>query len=537
MSDFFYRTEDINPSEIINYLVETDEDRQIINQLKSRNPTIIIGSRGVGKSFLMRVAEQELLNTFETEKTVPVYITFVSSSLLRTNDPEQFRNWMMARICTAIIRTINKLGLVRADSEATNILAGKVTRQKPHTHHLEKIIAKYEASWKTPGIDVNFHSIPNVDSVKAALEDLAETLNITRFSLYMDEAAHIFLPTQQRQFFTLFRDLRSHCVTCNAAVYPGVTSYGSFFQPTHDATMLSINRNILSENYVNSMREIVEKQANSTQLNNISKNGQNFAILAYAACGNPRILLKTIAKSPKVNSQEVNSILREYYRTEIWSEHSTLAEKYLGHKDIIDWGRNFLEDVVLPDLKAKNDIYLSDNKDSTSFIWIHRDAPEIVQAALRVLCYTGILTEHSTGIKATRSEIGIRYLVNLGCLLSLEATPTISAFNIATSLTPRRMAEFGKNHGFFSKLTKKEINISRIDNEEFNVELLMQKPNSVLDITSWQKTKLNELNLMTVGDVFSATEDKLKEAHYIGDIRARRMRNAAVSAVLEYLSG
>jgi hypothetical protein len=40
-----------------------------------------------------------------------------------------------------------------------------------------------------------------------------------------------------------------------------------------------------------------------------------------------------------------------------------------------------------------------------------------------------------------------------------------------------------------------------------------------------------------VGDVLKATEQKLKEASYVGDVRARRMRNAAIAAVLEYLSG
>lgn len=49
--------------------------------------------------------------------------------------------------------------------------------------------------------------------------------------------------------------------------------------------------------------------------------------------------------------------------------------------------------------------------------------------------------------------------------------------------------------------------------------------------------RMMELGLNTVRDVLNATESKLKEANYIGDVRARRMRNAAVAAILEYLSG
>src|SRR5262249_8895659 len=153
--------------------------------------------------------------------------------------------------------------------------------------------------WRNPGGVVDGSAVPTVDDLKDALEDLTGELGLKRFVLLIDEAAHIFLPEQQRQFFTLFRDLRSHCVTCNAAVYPGVASFGDTFQPAHDAKMLYIDRDVLSADYVENMREIVEKQTeDSTTLKNIAQNGRNFAILAYAASGNPRLLLKTLASCP-----------------------------------------------------------------------------------------------------------------------------------------------------------------------------------------------------------------------------------------------
>jgi len=43
--------------------------------------------------------------------------------------------------------------------------------------------------------------------------------------------------------------------------------------------------------------------------------------------------------------------------------------------------------------------------------------------------------------------------------------------------------------------------------------------------------------LSTIGELLNASEEKLKLAKYVGDVRARRMRNAAVASVLEYLSG
>jgi hypothetical protein len=536
MSDFFFRTEDIRPDEVLNYFVETQQDRQIVDALKNRNPTILVGSRGVGKSFLLRVAQRELQDSFDEERIFPVYVSFVRSSLLQSSDPEQFRHWMLARICSAIIRSLNKSGLLGGVPKSISLLAGNAVKQSIDTTRIEIIADAYENTWRSPQTTVDIDGLPSIDEIKDALEDLADTLDIRRFVLLIDEAAHIFLPEQQRQFFTMYRDLRSHCITCNAAVYPGVTSFGETFQPVHDATMLSIDRDILSPEYVENMREIVEKQADSATLSNIAQYGRNFAILAYGATGNPRILLKTLARSPKVNSLQVNEAIREYYRTEIWSEHSTLSEKYTGHKELIDWGRNFIETHVIPELKSKNDQYLRSEKNTSAFMWVHRDSPEVIKEALRVLAYTGIVVEHADGIKASRGEIGKRYLINLGCLFAQESIPTNSAFDIAIALTPKRMTEYGANHIAYKQLTESATVIVN-PKVALALDRQLEKPTSVLDITPWQKEKLAELGLNTVRDVLNATEEKLKEANYVGDIRARRMRNAAVAAVLEYLSG
>lgn len=536
MADFFFRTEDIKPDDVLEYFVETQSDREFVETLKNANPTILIGSRGVGKSFLLRVAQQELLKTYSETGVFPVYISFVRSSLLQTNDKQQFSHWMLAKICSSIIRGLSSYGLIaRKLNFASSVLTGEAQDLGIITK-IENIAEVYENSWKTPGETVDVSLLPSLEDFKYAIEDLCHDLKIKRIALFIDEAAHIFLPEQQRQFFTLYRDLRHHCLTCNAAVYPGVTSFGETFQPIHDATFINIDRSIQADDYVVNMREIIEKQADSALLNAISQNGKNFAILAYAATGNPRVLLKTLSKAQKVSSSQINEVIREYYRTDIWSEHSLLSRKYTGHKTLIDWGRTFLESIALPRIKSRNDKDLLDEKKSSAYIWIHRDAPEAIQEALRILTYTGILIENSVGIKATKSEIGTRYLVNLGCLLSLEAYPATSGFDICKSLDLQKMNEFGSGSPAFKALVDYSMEVDTT-NISLSLNEQLDKDISVLDISSWQKTKLIELNLHKVRDVLNATEARLKDAVYIGDIRARQMRNAAVAAVLEFLSG
>jgi hypothetical protein len=538
VGDFYIRTEDIRDEQILELLVETKLDRQIIDSLKGRNPTILLGSRGVGKSFLMRTAKQELHRDFDALRVFPIYVSFTKSSLVQTEAPLAFHNWMLARICSAIVRGLSKAGLLTVVPPSLKLLAGDESSIQVGRTSIERLAETYEASWKSPQQSIDSSLLPDVDSVKEAIEDICTALSINRFALFIDEAAHIFLPDQQRHFFTLYRDLRSAFFTCNAAIYPGVTSFGNTFQPVHDATCLTLDRDITDADYLRDMREMVTRQADSSTSHVIEKNGQNFAVLAFAATGNPRILLKTIARAPKLSSAEVNAVLRDYYRTDIWSEHSILAGRYQGHKALIEWGRTFMEAHVLPELKQKNDSYLSTDRKTTCFFWLHRDVPKAVEHSMRILAYTGLVTEHSQGIRATRSEVGTRYLVNLGCLFSLEGTAaSTTAFQIGKNLTIKRMTEYGANHEAFASLAavKASLDDYAASNEALKQQL--QKLIAVLDLTEWQMNKLHQLSLNTVGDVLNASESDLQKAHYVGDKRSRQMRNAAEAAVFEYLSG
>lgn len=532
MSEFIYRTEDLKADEISKFFAETARDREIINNLKARNPVVLTGSRGVGKSFLLRVAETELLRDFSAQRVLPAYTTFSKSSVIYTAIPQQFQLWILARLCVAVRGALEKQGLILGNSSAFSLLSGG-TQSSPSK--MEEVTTLFEESWKIDEARFDVSAVPKVDDFRDAIEAICTQLKINRIVLLMDEAAHILLPDQQRQFFTLFRDLRSPYLSCKAAVYPGVTAYGDVFQPVHDATILKLERDVLSPEYLSNMREIVHKQGDSGTATAIAQRGENFAILAYASSGNPRILLKTLARAPRLQSSEINEVVREYFRNDIWSEHSSLGEKYEGHRTLIDWGRKFIEGNVLPELKEKNDQYLASDKNSSCFFWVHRDVPQPVKDSLRLLSYTGVVSEHSSGIKATRSEVGTRYAVNLGCLFALEATPAQTSFAIGKSLTPKRMTEFGANHSAFSDIHQFSVTPSAEDSQVLRRQL--DKSIDVLDLTDWQKGKLRELNLMTLRQVLNASEAELKKAMFIGDVRARRMRNAAIAAVYEYLSG
>jgi len=528
-TELFFRTEDITTEEILDYFVEIDDDRRIVDTLKGRSPVILRGSRGVGKSFLLKVTEAELLRDLQQNKVLPVYLTFAKATLIADPTPDRFLAWMTAKICNRIIRGATTAGLSLPGGTSVAALRGGKAKSPTAMEALE---ATFENSWRSNQPAEDLADAPGPEALKDAVEDLCRHAGIKRIALLVDEAAHVFIPQQQRQFFTLMRDLRSPYLSIKAAVYPGATSFGDSFQPTHDATVISVDRSVTSDSYAPSMRELVLRQDRALE-RAVTSNGEVFDTLAYASTGNPRVLLKTVARSSPFNRRKVQETIREYFREEIWAEHSSLADRYPGHRALIDWGRQFIERKVLPDLYARNQGRTSE---TSSYFWIHRDAPQTVREALRLLCYSGILQEGVSGIRATRSEVGTRYMVNLGCQIALDAEPVTYGTQVRQALSVRRMVEYGANHPAYAPIDAlSEEDFDREDNEALDARL--DASTDALDISNFQRSKLNELGLDTIGSVLLADEATFKKAHYVGNVRARQIRNAAVTAVLEYLSG
>ena len=531
MSDFIFRTEEMTNEQIQEFYVENTDDIATVQKLSSRNPVLLVGSRGVGKTFLFRVAQSKLLENFSTKKILPVYITFRKASVIQVKRPIQFQSWMLSRICSNIIKELRKTGFDVRRSYGTKLLLGE--SKDGSESKIEAIATQFESSWRTPEAEIDETAIPSLDDFMDAVEDICLSFDLKRIILFIDEAAHVFYPEQQRQFFTLFRDLRSAYIKCNAAVYPGVTVYGETFEPEQDAEVIYLNRKIEDADYIENMKAIVLKQvSDSSQAKVLSQQGEHFSILAYSAGGNPRHLLKTVARAGKMDSSSVNTIIRTYYRETIWAEHSGLAEKYTGYRDLITWGRDFVEKEVIPSIKAKNDSYLAEEKPTSVYFWIDRNAPQKVKEALRILEYSGIVYEHSKGIRATRDGIGTRYAINVGCLLSAESTPLNIGLNIVRRITIKRMTEFGANYKSYDLLPDiQEVDMTNVLREHLKLDI------GYLDLTPWQIDKIRSVSINTIGELLGADESALMKASYIAGKRARSIKNAAYAAVYEFLLG
>lgn len=537
-SDFIIRTEDLRPDAALALYVPTPRDEALISLLASQTPLVLEGSRGTGKSLLLRVCEQRQLQTFAETKVLPVYLSFVKSSLIDTGRPNQFVHWMLARLSGQIVRTIQKKGLALGASRALSVLTGGTSPVNGDTKtRLEEVAEAFEQSYKRPREAVDDTPVPEVEDFRDAIEDICDDLSIERINVLFDEAAHIFRPEQQRQFFTLFRDLRSPRMTCNAAVYPGVTAYGSTFEGTHDARIEQLSRDIGTPAYFEQMREIVLRQASPELAARINKNGATFNALAYAVSGNPRILLKTVAKTPQMSTGAVNAVIKDFFRNEVWAEHSGLSGRYPGHKSLINWGRRFVESAVIPEAKKKNDGWRERGaSERSNVIWVSRDAPEAAKEALRLLTYTGILGKMDDGIKGTGSQIGSRYSINVGCLVAEEANPVEVISDLQRYNSIKRFTEFGASRREFAEISASVGEEVEADMSVALGELLTRSVDD-LDLSAHQRQALHSVGVDTIAKALSATEQDFQAARYIGPVRSRQMKNVVMAAALEYLSG
>lgn len=530
-NELLIRTEDITDDKILDLYVETSQDRAYVTELKKTTPVILVGSRGVGKSFLMKVAYKELFDAFPHDRVMPVYITFTKSSLVSVGGNNEFHGWMMSRICVSIIRQMKKLGLLVPSRSLDVLSGGQYQEQKKLA--IEEIKDAYEESWrKKSNIDIT--AIPTVDDLKDAVEDFCIENNVNRIVLFIDEAAHVFIRAQQVQFFTMFRDLRCPYISCNAAVYPGVTAFGNVFQIAQDASFLNMNRDVSSPDYVEKMREIVEKQQPSSKLlNDISRQKEFFSDLAYAASGNPRLLLKTLSKLTAFKANDINTVIKEFYKVDILGDHSLMEEKYPSLRDLIKWGRDFLDNNLLPELHKRNSVGMVAGQ-TTCYFWVSNRCPKAVEHALDLLEYTGLIIKDKSAIKSSKSEVGTRYMVNIGCLLSLEANPISTAHEIIPNFKVKKFVEFGANSPAFEGI-KDSLSVISDNEVSDSLQNQLNKTIGVLDISPWMKEKLHEINVNTVRKVMEVPESKLMEAYYVGIVRSRNIKTAAMNSVYEYL--
>lgn len=351
------RTESLEDNLISKYFVERDNSK--ITRLLDSEQYILEGSRGVGKTMLMKAAMLKSQSEFGKNSILPVWVSFEESirieriSIINSNiDP--FLQWTMGKI---LFEILNKLISIKPKSLDTLNERLAVIFNLPISNDFEKyikILDDYISILEKGDLENNsqlsLHSpsqelsriLDNPQSFKEFLLDIIKQYNLSRIVLLFDEAAHVFSFSQQEKFFTFFKTLRDPKIACKAAVYPGITNYGKYFERGQDAKELKVQWSPLDDGDIKYIENIIKKRLkeyDNNYWNKLSNNQDVLKTLCICSNGNPRFAFHIIDelennkafKGSNISFQVLINSIRSVFNTK-WKEFETLKHRLIKYE-------------------------------------------------------------------------------------------------------------------------------------------------------------------------------------------------------------
>lgn len=459
-------------------------DERVISKLMAHGPVLLQGSRGSGKSALMREAS-ERLTLAPDSPALAVYLSLRHMPLLRSSGQEYQRI-----LCELLIQRIDSL------------LSG--------TSYL-------------------FDAQPTLTSVQESLSDLAAALH-KRLVLMFDDAAHIGREASLEEFFDVFRTLSSSAVSCKATIYPGVTNFGNRFDVFNDATVVDVIRGEDQAGFVDLFAGVVRARFPEFAAN---KFGPDLPLDAYAGfvgrsvLGNMRSFIfacNYVAESedktvglPTLGRAFLDMTTRFY-----WPLIDEVKPKLGKYVPVVEPAREIAETVFAE----------CGRQQSTSFI-VHRDIVSRLSKAFEILEYVGFISKREASRAMKSGGRGTRYVVNL-CML-LESVPGARLTADLYGKWRTRSEEPIQLHSkgtLLSKVAMPDFS-AEVEPEIFNdpIGTLKKSPAYPYGLSDKIVERLRANGILTVRHLYDAPEDQLDQIHYIGEVRVRQLKNAVAQAV------
>ncbi|WP_303871894.1 hypothetical protein [Acetobacterium wieringae] len=582
------RTESLNDTSIQDYFIGTQHSH--IERLLDSEQYILEGSRGIGKTMLMRSAEINASENFGKDSILAVWVNFEESLRIARikivdGSIDPFLQWTMGKILQEVLKKCISLRPTCADqlsSRLANIF------NKPTNHKMEDSFRNYvnlldeyikvlergdiedsaKLNEQSPSVKLA-EILDNPVSFKEFLLQLKEDFELERIVLLFDEAAHVFSHDQQEKFFTLFKSLRNPNIACKAAVYPGITNYGRYFEKGQDAKELRIDWNAKDINDINYIKSILQKRIvafDNSYWSKLCKNDEVIQTICICSNGNPRFAFhiideldnsKVFTKS-NIIYQDVIKAIRQVFENK-WKDFTSLQSRLKKYESYIRESEIFVKQVIITNLRKWNENRRKQSKKLSIGFFIETNAYDSIPQIFDILAYHNIIT-----IDYSKKSIGHN---NYGFLISLN--PSILFSNriiIGVEEMDQVSIAIENNQAYYSTTPEisdlqkrvaleKECNCSNekcdfSTNEEYNfcpkcgskmkqededVESLYNVLRSH-DIDSLRlsvaiKERLKK-KFSNIGEIYDAEIDEIR-MNYIQDVRIVQVKNS----VIEYMTG
>ncbi len=372
---------------------------------------------------------------------------------------------------------------------------------------------------------------PTVASLQQALSQLSIQLG-KRIVLFFDDAAHIGREASLAEFFEIFRTVSSSTVSCKAAIYPGVTRFGTRFDVYNDATVLEVTRSEELPGFREVLSEIIvaRYQADlpeSAFTGSLSREDVA-SFIGQSVLGNMRAFVFACSElvqrrgADAVGLNHLTDTLLSLSSNHYWPLLEELKPKLGAYEPMVDPARQLADSLF-------DKCGMSDAR---PLALVHRDITEKLAKPFEILEYVGFIAKREASRAMKSGGRGARFALNL-CNL-LEKTP-------GTRLTRdlfRRWRQDRSDPVEFhrgSELVAIQLPaLSDDDNLEIlsePVDILAKSPAYPYGLTEAKIAILKEAGIRSVGGLASATDEQLLNLPYVGPASLQRFRNVVGQAI------
>lgn len=458
-------------------------ENKIIRSLVAHGPVLLRGGRGSGKSALLIEADRLLK---DNATVFSVYLSLRYLPLLRStgSDYEQI-------FCTLLLKAINlKLG--------------------------------------QSGIGlISFGLHPDAGQIREQLSSLSVRIK-KRVVLIFDDAAHIGRERALTEFFEIFRMLSGSLISCKAAIYPGVTKFGTRFDVFNDATVIDVARDERSSEFAEFFDAVLDARfpALSNKLassRTLPKRGVA-AFLGRTVVGNMRAFVfacNWLGEENRFGLPELRKVLLRLASDYYWPLLEEVAPKLGPYEPLVEPCKEVGEAVFQH----------AANSGSTSVI-IHRDIVQKLSKLFEILEYVGFISRREASRAMKSGGRGPRYCLNLATTLEVWKQAKLTS-DLFEDWQEKNM-EFSEIHAN-SNVIKSQLPIilDDADLSVFNlpVDSLAKSNAYPYGLTDGKMDLLKHANYLTIGAVADATDDQLFNIDGIGRKTIARVRAVVNQAV------
>lgn len=410
--------------------------------------------------------------------------------------------------------------------------------------------------------------LDNAITFKNFLLKLIDDFHLTRMVLLFDEAAHVFSEEQQIKFFTFFKSLRNNKIACKAAVYPGITNYGKYFEKNQDAKELKLSWSIYEPKDIQYIKNILKKRVQKYDpnvWNRLTAKDEIIKMICYSSNGNPRFAFhiidamqsNSLLDKTNITQNQMIACLRSV-NDEKWKDFDTLKQRMLRYSEYITFSEKIVKEEIFPNLRKWNDKRRKEKKKLSAGFYIEELTYKKISKVFDVLSYANILLVDDVKRSIGHGKYGYYVAINPSFLFSeliikdvqeigntsnnidnnqVYSEANKSIFYIVENVTEHQEfqcsndeCDFTTNDETFtfckkcgSKMVKKQgIPLYKILRGH-GVENLNLSTKIIERIRS---------KFSTVGEIYDAELDELR-MKYIQDVRIEKIKNAAI----EYMAG